>query len=54
MFSITNIESIKKINKIIFDNFDFVKKNEIKLKNEIIVNFQKKIKNILPINSKKN
>ena len=27
MISITNIESIKKLNKIIFDNFDLVKKN---------------------------
>ena len=26
MLSITNIESIKKLNKIIFDNFDLVKK----------------------------
>ena len=29
MFSITNIESIKKLNKIIFDDFDLVKKNVI-------------------------
>ena len=27
MLSITNIESIKKLNKVIFDNFDLVKKN---------------------------
>ena len=31
MLSITNIESIKKLNKIIFDNFYLVKKKLIKL-----------------------